>query len=398
MNISDLVDIGDLEALCRSFTDLTGAPTAVLDREGAILIETGWQEICARFHRTHPGTAARCLKSETVPGMQPDTKEGYALYRCRNGLVSVSVPITIRGERIGYFVTGQFLLEPPDRDFFVRQAEEFGFDTDAYLEALGKVPILSKEYVLKMMDFFSRLAHLFSDMALTTKNVRDTNAALQEANERLHYEMEERRQVEEKIREAEHRNAVLLGAIPDMMFVLSRDGEYRDFQVPDLQLLALPADEIIGKTIRDAGFAPEAVDAILKAIERALATEELQYIEYQLAVPSGLRQFEARLLALNDREVLCIVRDITERKQAERIRIQAFEQIERNIEQIAVLADHIRQPLQVILGMADLSGEERVMETIHDQVTRINDCIKELDRGWIESRKIRTFLQRHELL
>ncbi len=398
MNISDLLDIGDLEALCTSFTALMGVPTAVLDRDGAILVGAGWQEICTRFHRVHPVTAARCLKSSTGLDERDTTGEGYSVYRCRNGLMSVSVPITIRGERIGYLVTGQFLFEPPDRDFFIRQAEEFGFDTDAYLEALAKVPIFSKDHVLKMMDYISRLARLFSEMALSVQRTRDANAALRKANEHLQAEVEERRRAEEKIRETEHRSAVLLNAIPDLMFVLSRDGEYLDFQVPDASLLALPPDEIIGKNIRDAGFSPEYVETILQVIDRAIETGELQCLEYELAVPSGTGQFEARLLALNDREVLCIVRDITERKQSEAVRLQAFNQIERNIEQFAVLGDHVRQPLQVIQGMADLTDDRKVTETIQGQVDRINDYIKELDRGWIESRKIRTFLRRHELL
>ncbi len=127
----------------------------------------------------------------------------------------------------------------------------------------------------------------------------------------------DRKRAEERIREAEHRSAVLLGAIPDLMFVLSREGEYRDFQVPDVRLLALPPDEIIGKNIRDAGFSPESLDAILQMIRRAIDTRELQRVEYELAVPSGIRQFEARLLALNDREVLCIVRDIADQKRVE---------------------------------------------------------------------------------
>ena len=129
-------------------------------------------------------------------------------------------------------------------------------------------------------------------------------------------DISDRKRAEEKIRQAEHRNAVLLGAIPDLMFVLSREGEYRDFQVPDVRLLALPPDEIIGRNIRDVGFSPESQDAILQTIRRAIDTRELQRIDYELAVPSGIRLFEARLLALNDQEVLCIVRDITDQKRA----------------------------------------------------------------------------------
>jgi len=90
-------------------------------------------------------------------------------------------------------------------------------------------------------------------------------------------------------------------------------------------------------------------------------------------------------------------RDITERKLGEQMRQQAFRQIERNIEQFAVLGDHIRQPLQVTLGRAELLDDEGAAEVIREQVWRINDYIKQLDRGWVESRKIREYLQRHDM-
>jgi len=96
--------------------------------------------------------------------------------------------------------------------------------------------------------------------------------------------------------------------------------------------------------------------------------------------------------------VAIISRDITRQQELERARKEAFSQIEQNIEQFAVLADHIRQPLQVILGMACLGEDERVTGTIRDEVERINGYIRQLDRGWIESRKIREFLRRYELV
>ena len=71
--------------------------------------------------------------------------------------------------------------------------------------------------------------------------------------------------------------------------------------------------------------------------------------------------------------VQVVGRDITERKQNEHLRRQAFEQIERNIEQFAVLGDHIRQPLQVILGRAELLDDEKTAAIVRAQVERINE-------------------------
>ena len=96
--------------------------------------------------------------------------------------------------------------------------------------------------------------------------------------------------------------------------------------------------------------------------------------------------------------ILVQMQDVTDRMRMKEQREQAFHQIEQNIEQFAVLADHIRQPLQVILGMADLIDEEAASEKIREQVGRINDIVGELDEGWIESREIREFLRRNELL
>jgi len=80
------------------------------------------------------------------------------------------------------------------------------------------------------------------------------------------------------------------------------------------------------------------------------------------------------------------------------MRRQAYEQIQQNIEQFAILGDHVRQPLQVILGMADLADDARMSEKIREQVERINGIVKQLDEGWVESRDIREFLRRNELV
>ncbi|HII99718.1 MAG TPA: PAS domain S-box protein, partial [Methanoregula sp.] len=137
-----------------------------------------------------------------------------------------------------------------------------------------------------------------------------------------HYEgivldITERKQVEEALKESEHRNAMLIRAIPDMMFVISSDGVYRDVRVPNDAALALPADRIIGTNIRDSGFGEESTDTILYHLGMALETNKLQLFEYELVLPQGLRQYEARVVALSNQEVLGIIRDITERKAME---------------------------------------------------------------------------------
>ena len=212
MNLSELVGMGELELLCQSFTSITGAVTAIVDIEGNLLAATGWQEICTRFHRVHPVTAARCRESDTTLACL--LKEGfpYRIYKCRNGLVDVAVPITVEGMHVANFFTGQFFFNPPDRDYFVRQAEEFGFDRAEYLRVLDKVPLFSEDHIQRMMGFLSRLARLISEMALYTKRLEGVNATLREHQEHL----------EKLVRE---RTAAAVHAIEDRLR-LERSQEY----------------------------------------------------------------------------------------------------------------------------------------------------------------------------
>ena len=160
---SELVNLEELRGLCESFTALTGAVIAIVDLEGNILISTGWQEICTRFHRAHPATALRCRESDTALANRLNDGEPYKVYRCKNGLVDVAAPIVIDGKHVANLFTGQFLYEAPDKDYFARQAEEFGFDKATYFEALAKVPVFSDAQVRGMINFFSRLTRLIGD-------------------------------------------------------------------------------------------------------------------------------------------------------------------------------------------------------------------------------------------
>jgi light-regulated signal transduction histidine kinase (bacteriophytochrome) len=74
--------------------------------------------------------------------------------------------------------------------------------------------------------------------------------------------------------------------------------------------------------------------------------------------------------------------------------MEAFQQIEENMQQFAILNDHIRNPLQRIIGIADLM-ENKYSEKIIQLSHLINDIIYKLDRGYLESEKIQEFLRKY---
>ncbi len=83
--------------------------------------------------------------------------------------------------------------------------------------------------------------------------------------------------------------------------------------------------------------------------------------------------------------------------EIEQEKIEAIKQIEKNIENYAILIDHIRNPLAIISGIAETKLEdgeniEEVKEIILKAVSRIEDVIKRLDEGCLESEEIRSFI------
>lgn len=190
MQLSELIDITELKELCESFTAQSRAVTAILDLEGNILVATGWQDICTCFHRVHPLTAQRCRESDTVLAGQLRQGEEYNVYKCKNGLVDVAVPIIVEDEHIANFFTGQFFFEAPDREYFIRQAELFGFDKEAYIEALNRVPIFSEAQIRALMEFFSLLTRVIARMGLAQKRQKAVLAKLQESQQRLNFHVD----------------------------------------------------------------------------------------------------------------------------------------------------------------------------------------------------------------
>ena len=92
--------------------------------------------------------------------------------------------------------------------------------------------------------------------------------------------------------------------------------------------------------------------------------------------------------------IMLIVMDITERILTEQVKRETYAQLGKNIEQFAILGDHIRNPLQVIVGYAEMI-DDPFAEKILGESRRIDGFITDLDRGWLRSSNVRQFLLKH---
>lgn len=91
---------------------------------------------------------------------------------------------------------------------------------------------------------------------------------------------------------------------------------------------------------------------------------------------------------------VAIMRDITEREEVEHLKMNAFRQIESNLQQFAILNDHIRNPLQGMIGLADMM-DDPLAKKIIQYGKMIDEIVNKIDRGYIESEKIHEFLRKY---
>lgn len=117
------------------------------------------------------------------------------------------------------------------------------------------------------------------------------------------------------LREKEELNQALLNATPDMMFMLDQNCTFIDYHGRANGLL-VPSVFFIGKNIAD--VVPKGgADLTRDKLQQLFQTGQMQIYEYQLETNNQLKYYESRLVQCGDSMAVSIVRDITERKQAE---------------------------------------------------------------------------------
>jgi PAS domain S-box-containing protein len=136
----------------------------------------------------------------------------------------------------------------------------------------------------------------------------------------------------EALRKSEAKNHALLQAIPDMIWQISKDGTFLDYKpAKDFEPL-LPPAACLGKKVHEVHSLAIAQRSMV-SIAQALQTGETQVFEYQLPQGGAVRDYETRIVACGEDEVLAIVRDITTRKQAEEALHKTHTELENRVQE-----------------------------------------------------------------
>jgi len=183
--ISELIDAEKSQGLLDCFCDAMGIAAAIIDLHGDVLVGSRWQKICTDFHRVNERTLKKCIESDTRLANELQQGKNFAIYQCRDGLTDAASPIVIEGVHIANAFAGQFFLKTPDRDFFIRQADEYGFDEEDYLDAVARVPIIDEKHLPAILNFLTTFAETVASVGIERFRHIEATEALRESETKL---------------------------------------------------------------------------------------------------------------------------------------------------------------------------------------------------------------------
>lgn len=174
----------------------------------------------------------------------------------------------------------------------------------------------------------------------------------------------------------------LAHALPDIPFILDSEGIYRDVFTDREELLVLPKSELIGKRV-DEVLPGDVAAMAMRAIRDAVASGDVQSVDYEIQVPAGERIFEGRVAPLplgpgQQPRVVFVARDVTENRRTLE-RLAASEAQVRIAHELARLGSvtidlqsgQLRwspRAMEVLGIMQDtLLGEESFFSRIHEE-------------------------------
>ena len=177
-----------LGAVVKIFYDITIRYT-IIDTDNNILCRAGGQNYASTFTAT--ARARRRCKLSNSYISQYLQYGSYTKFRCLNGLIDYATPVMVNGEHLATIYLGQVLEEPPDEEYFRKQAREFGFDEEAYIRALRKISIVPESEIKPIMRFYSQVAQVLASMGLERmQKLEAADQALKKSEERLRLVLE----------------------------------------------------------------------------------------------------------------------------------------------------------------------------------------------------------------
>ncbi len=181
----------------------------------------------------------------------------------------------------------------------------------------------------------------------------------------------DRKRTQEDLLQTGSELQAIFRAVPDLCFRLAADGTVLGYYAGRSSDLYAPPEAFLGRRIQDV-LPPDVSEPVARLAQRVLETQALATMEYRLKVPSGTKEFEARILPLMTDQVVVVVRDITEKKALER-RLVESERLATMGQLAGFIAHELNTPLTSISLLTSAVSRLVTDETAREKLEKINE-------------------------
>ena len=224
------------------------------------------------------------------------------------------------------------------------------------------IPLTVKGRVIGVFSMNYTVDHIFDKEELQMLDSFAELASMVLGNVLLH----------EELQASQHRNQVLIDALPDSIFQLDRCGTLLNYKRGKELGVRIDLQDKIGDKI-ETFLSVETSEIVMKKIESALLTGTIQVFDNKQTKQDAVTYQEVRVVASGVNEVIAIVRDITSRKEMEH-KLEYFALHDKVTglynrvyfeEKLQQLTDSRQIPIGII--MCDIDGLKLVNDTFGHQ-------------------------------
>lgn len=169
---------------------------------------------------------------------------------------------------------------------------------------------------------------------------------------------------------SEERNRAILNAIPDLMFLVDRNGMYLDYHARHQESLIMRPGDFLGKNQSEV-LPPELAEKFSRGFAQVLQSDDPVLLEYTFPLPQGVRTFEASMVKCNGDKILAIVRDITERREAEESLRKALNEVKRLKDQLHQENTYLQEEIRVAGSFDEIIGTSEPLKRVLSQAEQV---------------------------